>query len=111
MTTRAVWCSSVWRVGLLLSLLLAEGNSRLAVAQHRAVHRQPSHRVRQIGKASWYGPKHQGKWTASGERFHQQQLTAVHRTLPLRTIVKVTNLETGQAVQVKINDRGLHAKG
>ena len=70
-----------------------------------------THRVNQVGKASWYGPGRQGKKTASGERFHPQQLTAAHRTLPLGTRAKVTNLETGQAVQVTINDRGPRAKG
>jgi len=115
MTTRAVFRSYVWGVGLMLSLLLAEGNIGLAVAQYRADHRQPSHRdthrVRQVGKASWYRAKQQGQRTASGERFHQQQLTAAHRTPPLGTIAKVTDLETGQVVQVKLNDWGPQAKG
>ena len=104
-----------WRAALLLSLLLTAGSNGLAAPKPHASLRLASHggtpRVKQVGKASWYGPKQQGKLTASGERFHQQQLTAAHRTLPLGTIAKVTNLETGQAVQVKINDRGPHAKG
>ena len=108
-------CSSSWRVALLLSLLLTTGRNGLAASKPRAALRPASHggtpRVQQVGKASWYGPKQQGKHTASGERFHQHQLTAAHRTLPLGTMAKVTNLETGQAVQVKINDRGPHAKG
>ena len=60
----------------------------------------------QVGWASWYGKAHHGRKTASGERFSRWQLTAAHRSLPLGTKVKVTNLRTGQDVVVKINDRG-----
>jgi len=65
----------------------------------------------QTGKASWYGPEFHGRKTASGERFDQHALTAAHRTLPLGTEVKVTNLETGRTVQVEINDRGPYIDG
>jgi rare lipoprotein A len=65
-------------------------------------------RTGQVGWASWYGKQHQGQKTASGERFSRSQLTAAHRSLPLGTKVKVTNLRTGQDVVVKINDRGPH---
>jgi rare lipoprotein A len=61
---------------------------------------------RQVGTASWYGPGFHGRKTASGERFDQNKLTAAHRSLPLDTVVKVTNLENGKAVKVLINDRG-----
>src|SRR5262245_9908084 len=65
----------------------------------------------QIGTASWYGPGFHGRETASGEPFNQHALTAAHRTLPLGTEAKVTNLETGQSVHVKINDRGPYVLG
>jgi rare lipoprotein A (peptidoglycan hydrolase) len=65
----------------------------------------------QIGKASWYGPGFHGRETASGETFNQHALTAAHRTLPLGTEAKVTNLATGQSVHVKINDRGPYVPG
>lgn len=65
----------------------------------------------QIGTASWYGPGFHGRETASGETFNQHALTAAHRTLPLGTTATVTNLETGQSVQVKINDRGPYVPG
>jgi rare lipoprotein A len=68
-------------------------------------------KTRQVGLASWYGKPHQGRKTASGERFSRQQLTAAHRTLPLGTKVKVTNLRTKQQVVVKINDRGPYGGG
>jgi rare lipoprotein A len=65
----------------------------------------------QVGFASWYGTPHQGRKTASGERFSRGQLTAAHRSLPLGTKVKVTNLRTKQHVVVKINDRGPYGGG
>jgi rare lipoprotein A (peptidoglycan hydrolase) len=65
----------------------------------------------QVGTASWYGPGFQGQETASGETFDQHALTAAHRTLPLGTEAKVTNLETGQSVNVTINDRGPYVQG
>jgi rare lipoprotein A len=60
----------------------------------------------QRGWASWYGPGFAGRPTASGERFSPQALTAAHRSWPLGTRARVTNLETGQQVEVTINDRG-----
>ena len=65
----------------------------------------------QVGTASWYGPGFHGQETASGEPFNQHALTAAHRTLPLGTKAKVTNLETGQTVDVTINDRGPYVSG
>lgn len=61
--------------------------------------------------ASWYGPRFQGRTTASGERFDMNGLTAAHRTLPLGTQVRVRNLENGRSVVVRINDRGPYVKG
>ena len=58
------------------------------------------------GMASWYGPGFHGKQTASGERFDMNDLTAAHRTLPFGTRVRVRNIENGQEVVVRINDRG-----
>lgn len=63
------------------------------------------------GLASWYGAKHHGKRTASGEIFDQKKFTAAHRTLPWGSIVKVTNLDNGKSVEVRINDRGPFSKG
>ncbi len=60
----------------------------------------------QIGYASWYGKKYQGKITASGEPFNMYDYTAANRTLPFGTIVKVTNLKNNKSVKVRINDRG-----
>lgn len=60
----------------------------------------------QIGIASWYGRAFHGKPTASGEPYNMYQLTAAHRSLPMGTWLKVTNLENGRTVVVRINDRG-----
>lgn len=58
------------------------------------------------GVASWYGPDFHGKRTANGERYDMNALTAAHPTLPLPSIVKVTNLDNGRMLNVRINDRG-----
>jgi rare lipoprotein A len=63
------------------------------------------------GEASWYGPGFNGKKTANGERFRQNDLTAAHKTLPFNTVVKVTNLTNGRTVKVRINDRGPFIRG
>jgi rare lipoprotein A len=61
---------------------------------------------RERGIASWYGKKFQGRQTASREIYDMYAMTAAHRTLPLPTYVRVTNLENGRHVVVRINDRG-----
>jgi len=63
------------------------------------------------GEASYYAGFHHGKKTASGERFNMHSLTAAHRTLPLGSKIKVTNLNNGKEVVVRVNDRGPYAKG
>ena len=63
-----------------------------------------------IGIASWYGPKFHGRRTANGEIFDMDLLTAAHPTLPMPVRAKVTNLENGRSVVVRINDRGPFAK-
>lgn len=60
----------------------------------------------QVGKASWYGKAFDGRATASGERYEMFRLTAAHRTLPLGTVVRVTDLRNGRSVLVTVNDRG-----
>ncbi|NYS60260.1 septal ring lytic transglycosylase RlpA family protein [Vreelandella salicampi] len=67
--------------------------------------------VTQKGKASYYSDRFQGATTASGETFNQQALTAAHPSLPFGTKVLVTRPDTGQAVEVIINDRGPYVQG
>jgi rare lipoprotein A len=71
----------------------------------------PQPTITETGLASWYGSRHHGKHTASGEIFNQDKFTAAHRTLPWGTRVKVTNLANGKSVEVRINDRGPFSKG
>jgi rare lipoprotein A len=63
-------------------------------------------RTFQVGRASWYGRLFQHKKTASGEPYDMHDFTAAHRTLPLGSWVKVTNLKNEKSVMVRINDRG-----
>ena len=58
------------------------------------------------GVASWYGPDFHGKLTSNGERYDMYAATAAHKTLPMNTIVKVTNKRNGRQTVVRINDRG-----
>ena len=65
---------------------------------------QPHYNV--VGTASWYGDKFHGKLTANGETYDMDGITAAHKTLPLNSMVYVTNVETGKGIMVRINDRG-----
>jgi rare lipoprotein A len=96
-------------VGLLMAVAGGAGPPRptaLEAAPVKAPPPAPPPRATSIGKASWYGAFHHGKRTASGERFNMHAFTAAHRTLPLGTQVRVTNLSNGKAVVVRVNDRG-----
>ena len=63
----------------------------------------------QRGTASWYGPRFNGRRTASGERFDMREVTAAHRTVPFGTLVRVHSLVNGRDVDVRITDRGPYA--
>jgi rare lipoprotein A len=63
------------------------------------------------GTASWYGRKFHGRKTASGERYDMNDLTAAHPSLPFGTIVRVVRVDNGQAVVVRVNDRGPFVDG
>ncbi len=65
----------------------------------------------QVGYASWYGKDFHGKKTASGEPYNMYALTAAHRSAPFGTMLRVTNLSSGQATSVRVNDRGPFVKG
>ncbi len=67
--------------------------------------------IKERGIASWYGEGFHGQLTANGEAYDMQAFTAAHRTLPLGTIVKVTNAGNGKLVHVRINDRGPYVDG
>ncbi|MEX2008650.1 MAG: septal ring lytic transglycosylase RlpA family protein [Dongiaceae bacterium] len=65
----------------------------------------------ETGVASWYGAQFHGKTTANGETYDMNALTAAHKTLPMPSLVRVTNLENGRAVVLRVNDRGPFAQG
>lgn len=103
MLKRITWASIAVVLGLMPILTMDEA-AQAQMGQPAAVYTQR-------GEASWYGPGFHGKKTASGERFNQHGLTAAHRKLPLGTKAKVTNLDNGKTVEVKINDRGPYVRG
>jgi rare lipoprotein A len=78
---------------------------------HREPGPPPTAKGPEVGLASWYGDYHHGQRTASGEVFDMRQLTAAHRTLPLGTRLRVTNLQNGRMVRVRVNDRGPYVPG
>jgi rare lipoprotein A len=85
--------------------------SALALLSYAALAKDSPSVVVQQGKASIYADKFHGRRTASGEIHDQNELTAASRILPLGAHATVTNLETGETVQVEITDRGPYARG
>ncbi len=87
----------------------SQGNDQ----NHQSVIAQSNEEViaRRRGRASWYGPRFRGQQTANGEIFDPSAFTAAHRSLPFGTRVRVTNLNNGESVVVRINDRGPYAAG
>ena len=72
---------------------------------------QETYNYVETGIASWYGPGFHANKTANGERYDQNELTAAHRTLQMPSLVRVTNLDNGRSVVVRVNDRGPFARG
>ena len=104
---------------LIASLGAAQGpNNSEATPASKSVQRKPEVRKQaskakpyQVGTASWYGEYFDGKPTASGEPYDMYDMTAAHLTLPLGTYVRVTNLQNGKSVIVRVNDRGPYVEG
>ena len=65
----------------------------------------------ETGIASWYGEAFHGRYTANGEVFDLNAVTAAHRTLPMPSVAQVTNLDNGRSIEVRVNDRGPYARG
>ncbi len=101
---------STW-IGLTLAGALCLGTADIAKsakASTSSAHVAPPVKTHwyQIGRASWYGGGFQGHETASGENYNMTDLTCAHRSLPLGTLVRVTNLVNHKSVVVRVNDRG-----
>ena len=92
------WCV----VGVLAAVTLV-----LVAAARPAVSASPPV---QLGLASWYGPGFHGEETASGEIFDQREMVAAHRSLPLGSVVRVTNLENQRRVVLRVIDRGPYGR-
>ena len=109
------WLAGLLRVTLIGALAISGCNSKnseensgghgkLTQQEKGSATTKPVHK--EVGEASWYGPGFQGQETANGETFDQKDMTAAHPSLPMGTKAKVTNLENGKKVEVRINDRG-----
>jgi rare lipoprotein A len=85
------------------------GNPYLIAGQE--YYPQENFEYSETGIASWYGPGFHAERTANGEKYDQNELTAAHRTLQMPSLVRVTNLENGRSVVLRVNDRGPFAKG
>jgi rare lipoprotein A len=93
-------------VGLGLALCALAGSGCATSRSTRPSTAPPAPGTRVVGLASWYGQRHQGHRTASGEIYDMNKLTAAHRTMPFGTRLRVTNAENGRSVVVRVNDRG-----
>ncbi|HTJ30002.1 MAG TPA: septal ring lytic transglycosylase RlpA family protein [Acidobacteriaceae bacterium] len=95
-------------VAALALLVTVAGVASQAVADAPVHQEHPARSGKwyQIGKASWYGRRFQGHRTASGEAFDLNMLTCAHRTLPIGSLVRVTNLTNKRSIMVRVNDRG-----
>lgn len=98
----------VARLALAAGLLLLAGCGRTMVSTPAA---PPVLGAEETGLASWYGHPYHGRRTASGEVYDMADLTAAHRTLPFGSRLLVTNRDAGQAVEVRVNDRGPFVDG
>jgi|GEM_PF-399457 len=116
-TSADISCRSLLLAALLVTALLmtscggghyARRHGPVFTSPHDFSEEQPTRRT---GIASWYGPGFNGKLTASGEPYNQNDLTCAHKTFPLGTKVRVTNLTNGKSVVVTVNDRGPYVEG
>jgi rare lipoprotein A len=102
--------------GLAAAMLIAGCSSRPLWRPTQPIvrgypHRAPAANEHGLVKASWYGPGFAGKRTSSGERFNPNLMTAASKSLPLGSVVRVTNPRNGRSVRVRINDCGPFVRG
>jgi rare lipoprotein A len=99
------WCAA-GILGIITLVLLAAAKPADSAAGQRPAQAQAV----QVGLASFYGPGFHGEETASGEIFDQNEMVAAHRSLPLGSVVRVTNLENGRRVVLRVIDRGPYGR-
>lgn len=111
-------CRNLLAAATIAFALTLGGCADMGFTTARYHHHRYSHYVGQgyarspgVVTASWYGPGFSGRRTSSGERFDPNQLTAASPTLPLGSVVHVTNVSNGRSVNVRINDRGPFVRG
>ena len=105
--TASVVAASSWEENLNVN----SKNKAVADTFEKVIEEREKYTHFQTGMASYYGGSWHGKKTANGEIFNENSLTAAHKTLPFGTKVKVTNLDNGKSVVVRINNRGPYSKG
>lgn len=100
--------SLTWTGAVLALVLGVAGGQTASPVDHpnAAPAKTPRHHWYQFGVASWYGKFFQGKTTASGEPYNEDAMTCAHRSLPLGSVLRVTNLRNEKSVVVTVNDRG-----
>ncbi|MFB7881904.1 septal ring lytic transglycosylase RlpA family protein [Brevundimonas diminuta] len=90
---------------------IVSGTMRPYQIRGRWYHPKEQPNYDEVGQASWYGSYHHGRSTSTGERFDMNGLTAAHKTLPLPSLVEVTNRANGRRVILRVNDRGPFVDG
>lgn len=90
---------------------IVSGTMRPYQIRGRWYHPKEQPNYDEVGQASWYGAYHQGRPTSTGERFDMNALTAAHKTLPLPSLVEVTNRANGRRAILRVNDRGPFVDG
>ena len=106
---RSNWSFKPARAGLLAASLFVTASIIASPAKNdsaKAPANAAAHHWYQVGRASWYGSKFQGHKTANGERYDMNAFTCAHRTLPLGSWIRVTNLRNHKSTFVRVNDRG-----
>ena len=107
----------MYLVVLLLTILIFSGctssprySSKSSTSNNKKS-KNVNHKKQQVGISSYYGEQFHGNLTANGEVYDMYGVTAAHKTLPLGTVAKITNLENGKSIILRINDRGPYVAG
>ena len=103
--------SSIQKKSPSISSKKKKSKSKAIFIDPKTVNTNVKHKKRMVGISSFYAEDFHGKLTANGEIYDMYGLTAAHKTLPLNTVARVTNLENGKSLILRINDRGPYIQG